>query len=171
MKICDLARMIPPEELNLKLRYGHSELELDFLCFDENYTPVAKYTPKDYIIVDLGCYQAAQCYYFKDFCKYIGVDSYDFISKPGYRPPLRFYTENTHHIMCTIERYLDAELHKFDLNKTYFIMSAVPRIEHDLLDDHGISNYFWSYPGCDAVAKGIYAEEIYREWKELKDDN
>lgn len=158
MEICELAKLIPAEELNQKLSYGCSELELDFLCFDECYRAVSELLTHDFTVVDLGCYQAAQCYYFTDFAKYIGVDCYDQRYMWDHIPPLRFSTPNTRHVAETIQRYLGEEVWNND--NTYFIMSAVPNKECKYLMQRYADNYLWWYPGEKPEAKGFMFGEI-----------
>lgn len=158
MEICELAKMIPREELNQKLSYGVSELEVDFLGFEYCYKAVSELLPHDYTVVDLGCYQAAQCYYFTDFTEYIGVDCYDQVYTGEMIPPLRFSAHNTKHYVKTIQQYLTGK--PWDDSKTYFIMSAVPSIQCELLMKRRAKNYLWWYPGEKPEAKGILANKI-----------
>lgn len=158
MEICELAKLIPHEELKQKLSYGCSELEIDFLCFDECYRAVSELLPHSFTVVDLGCYQAAQCYYFTDFGKYIGVDCYDQAYKGTMIPPLRFSTSNTEHHVETIQKYLGSTT--WDNSKTYFIMSAVPNKECKYLMGRYADNYLWWYPGEKPEAKGVMADKI-----------
>lgn len=72
-----LVDYIPSEELIKKLNQPFCELSLDFLCFENIYNIVAINVPKDKIIIDIGCYMAAQAYFFIDNPLYIGVDPYD----------------------------------------------------------------------------------------------
>lgn len=158
MHVCELWNMIPEPELKRVMSHGCVELEPDFMCFENLYKAVADYVPTDYTIVDLGCYMAAQCYYFKNHKRYVGVDYYEKrMHSSGYVPPLRFETENTVHFQMSIDDYLDE--HKTN-DKTYYIMSAVPGIGSDMFDKHGIENYAWWYPGKHLVAHGCKAQEI-----------
>lgn len=42
MERSKLLDIIPPDELKLKLRYGSTELDPTFLCFEHVYLPVSK---------------------------------------------------------------------------------------------------------------------------------
>ena len=66
MELSKLLDLIPPEELKLKLSYGSTELDPTFLCFEHVYLPVSKMIPEHFTIVDLGCFQAAQAYLFRN---------------------------------------------------------------------------------------------------------
>lgn len=152
--------MIPEEELKLKLNYGMSELEYDFLGFEHVYLPIAEMVPKGFTIVDLGCYQAAQSYAFKNHARYFGVGHYDRLVSHDFIPPLRFLPENAIHYVMSAEEFMEKYLDTFDLDETYFVMSYVPEF-HDKADwllsqvKHGTFVY------CDNVkTQGIFAEEI-----------
>lgn len=158
MEICELAKLIPPEELQEKLSCRNTELELDFLCFDSCYKAVSEVLPHEFTVVDLGCYQAAQCYYFTDFAEYIGVDCFDQTYTGEWIPPLRFVAHNAKHYVETIQRYLIH--HMGNYSKSYCIMSAVPNEECKNWMDRYTDNYLWWYPGKKPQAKGILADEI-----------
>lgn len=162
----DLIRLIPKEELHSKISCLYSELEGDFLCFDYVYKPIAEILPKEYTVIDLGCYQAAQCYFFRDFRNYIGVDIYDIYSCPSYRPPSRFYTDNTEHYVLSIEEWFDEAYRKYaDMDKLYFIMSYVPQYnDNPEYLCNMVENCTFVY--CNnIVTKGIYEKEIYKAIK------
>lgn len=160
IKKSPLLDLIPKDELRLKLSYGHSELEGDFLGFDNVYLPIAELVPKDFVIVDLGCYQAAQCYAFAEHEKYVGVDYYDLFTSSKYVPPLRFCAPNACHYVMSIEDFMSDKKQHFDPDKSYWIMSYVPAFADNpgwLLDQvkHGCFVY------CKTIrTKGIFAEEI-----------
>lgn len=160
---CKLWDMIPEEELKLKLSYGMSELEFDFLGFEHVYLPIAEMVPKNFTIVDLGCYQAAQAYAFENHARYFGVDYYDRLISRSFIPPLRFLPNNASHYVMSIEEFMEKYLNTFDLDETYFIMSYVSE-SHDKSDwllsqvKHGTFAY------CDTIkTQGIFAEEIKRK--------
>lgn len=168
----NLLKLIPPDELNKKLNQRCVEIDPTFLCFEDCYQAVFEYVPYDFTIVDLGCYMAAQSYLFTDYKAYVGIDTFDIWHdyrgnySHNYLPPDRFRTENTLHGSISIESFMEHGLCKFDLDKTYFIMSAVPNIDADYLFRrvrHGI----WWYPGQPFKTKGIYAEYIRKFAEEL----
>ena len=163
-----LRSLIPDDEYHLKMSYGCSELSGDFLGFVDAYAVIADLLPKHMTIVDLGCYQAAQCYFFKDFESYIGVDCYDQYYKPSeYTPPLRFATDNTVHYVMTIQEWMNRYTWTYGYDAdTYFIMSAVPNIQHEVLEGN-CENYFWWYPGEKPKAQGLMAKEILNAYENL----
>lgn len=162
LKTCKLWDLIPQEELDIKLKYGMSELDPEFLCFEHVYFPVSQLVPKDFTIVDLGCNQAAQCYFFKDHKEYIGVDRYDKIYDHKYIPPLRFMTANTTHYVMNLEEYLDYYSRDLNPDKTYYIMSYVPSHSDDpKWLSNKVKNYLWVYCS-ERYAQGIAADEIVK---------
>lgn len=179
MKPTKLCRMIPPAIVNEKLKHGCSELQPDFMGFEENYFAVAEYLPQDFTVIDLGCYQAPQCYIFKNHIRYIGVDVFDasFNELNGYIPPERFIVHNTEHYRMTIEAFMDRYVNKegskytdvlhLDMNKTYFIMSAVPNETVTNAVFQKIVHGAVFYPGTAGKTKGIFADEILHLQKSL----
>lgn len=164
MKTCELWDMIPPEERELKMSYGNVELSADFMCFEEPYKAVAEFLPRNYTVIDLGCNQAAQCYYFKDYEQYIGVDGFDKNYDVGWVPPLRFMCPNTEHYVEDVENFLDTMLRIEETmpRNAYFIVSALPHFKTEYLDEYGIDNYLWWYPNLKPKAKGIQDDNILR---------
>ena len=160
-KIGDLVNLIPEDVLMAKLLSGDSEIDPEFLCFEENYVPIANNVPVDFTIVDCGCYMAAQAYLFQNHKKYIGVDSYDKNAFEDYIPPERFLCENSEHYSCTIDEFLKSDQFKsLDLNKTYFICSGVPAFESTMNLFNKVNNCAVFYPGMKDLIKGINREQI-----------
>ena len=78
MEMCELFRMIPIGKINeifSRSETAGAELDYTFLGFEDVYKAVTLFVPKGKIIIDLGCSYAFQSWYFKDYKKYIGVDS------------------------------------------------------------------------------------------------
>lgn len=69
----DSAREI--DKIFSELNTASAELDRMFLGFEEVYKAVTMFVPKSKIIIDFGCAYAFQSWYFKDYEKYIGVDS------------------------------------------------------------------------------------------------
>lgn len=161
--------MIPKEEIKEKLSFGYSELDREFMGFERNYIPIADSIPHDWTIVDLGCYQAAQCYLFEDHKAYIGVDIYDSIVMGGFVPPLRFRTANSRHYFMTIQQFAAHELSSFDVGKTYFIASAVPDFEATRMIYNIVRHCCVVYPGKEPMVKGYGASMITHLFKNYDD--
>lgn len=164
-----LIDLIPPDELRDKLDQTCCELEPDFLCFEDVYQAVAKWVPKEYIIVDLGCYMAAQSYLFQDHKGYIGVDCYDMegnLDLEHYIPPVRFRTKNSAHISAVIQNYAVFAEVKGLTRVSYAICSAVPDGFAQEVAFQCFENCLIWYPREKPRTKGIFAREIMKElWK------
>ncbi len=108
-----------PEEIRRIFHYPDCELEFGFLGFLENYEVEL---PKDFTVIDLGCYQGVQSVYFKDQQQYIGVD----VATPTIWRMMA--TDNVASYQCTIQNFIrDILPHlNLDLNKTFAICSYVP---------------------------------------------
>ena len=168
-KVGDLLHLIPADVLNEKLRQINCELEPGFLCFEENYVPIANNVPKEFTVVDIGCYMAAQSYLFKEFERYYGVDPFDLPFNDDYIAPERFAISNGTHFCLSGKQFLDSFLSSLDLDKTYFICSAVPNFkETDYIFD-SVKNCAIFYPGKEPMVKGISKEAILSEYENLKD--
>lgn len=77
MEECELFRLIPREKLDELFKNSNASAELDksFLGFEKVYKSVLNFVPKSKIIIDFGCSYATQSWYFRDYKKYIGIDS------------------------------------------------------------------------------------------------
>lgn len=112
------------EELKRVFSYGYCELDCGFLGFLENYSDLRYKVPKDFTIIDFGCYQAIQSYYFKDHKKYIGVDN-------GLDIEYCLRQNNAEYYYDEIKHFIKEEILKLnlDLNKVFAISSYVPSDE------------------------------------------
>lgn len=158
--VCETFKVIPKRAYIDTMLIGDSELDCEFLCFEENYIPVAPFIPDDWIVVDLGCYQAAQAYHFTKKAGYVGVDYFEQYKSADYNPPARFKPRNAVHMYESIQTFLQLHLRYFDLSKTYFIMSGVPDSEATALAYSKVKNALLAYPGQPIRAKGINASKI-----------
>lgn len=126
----------------------------EFIGFIEHYHALHNVIPKDWTVIDLGCAYAPQSYYFKDHKAYIGVDSLVDIRH-------RFYTENTTHIVSTIEEFIqNIDAMELDLNEVFAICSYVPNWEakNRELVRHHFENVYTFYPYSShklIVPKGV----------------
>lgn len=147
MEICNLIKnnIIPKKELNRVLTESISasaEIGIDFLCFEEEYEYVLEHTDKDDIIIDLGCAYNAQCWYFKDYDRYIAVDY------PGL-DDVYFDSGNVEFYMMSIQQFISHILPtlNLDLEKTVAICSAVPDKAAQDLVEKTFPRHYISYPG------------------------
>lgn len=163
-----LLERIPKEVVNKMLRQRDCELEPDFLCFEDVYAAVAENVPKDFVVLDLGCYMAAQSYFFSEHKGYIGVDCYDMHIPDeddidAYHPPKRFpKPQNATYVTDEIRHFLNNLPSDIIPENTYVVMSYVPLKDEDEIwrKIAGIfPNCFLKYCGKE-YAQGINAEKI-----------
>ena len=117
-KLCDyLYSIIPNDELMQIINQEDSEYEYRFLGFLDIYDNAVKQTNKNMIIIDFGCYLAAQSYLFKDYKKYIGVDIINM---------KRFTPNNCEHYICTIQNFIKNYPEYCNMPNVFAICSYVP---------------------------------------------
>lgn len=147
----DIFNYLPIEEADrlFKKNYRMSgNVDYTHMGFTNVYKSLLDVVPKHYTIIDLGCCYAPQCYYFKDYRKYIGVDEDD---------EERFATENTTHYTMTIQNFISEVLPclKLDLRQCFAICSYVPDFEATELARKTFPNILVYYPAgtWEAIAK------------------
>jgi len=133
----ELLDIIPENELKRVLSYKYCELDGEFMGFTDIYKHLSMIIPKHFTVIDLGCYCAAQCYYFKDHARYIGVDTYE---------GERFATENTEYYIQTIQEFIAERLNTFDLFTTFAICSYVPDFDAKEKVRNAFDNVYVFYP-------------------------
>lgn len=159
--MCGLAALIPKDVLNEKLSQYYCEIEPKFLCFEHYYAPVAEHIPKSFVILDLGCYMAAQSYFFENHKKYVGVDLYDINGGyKGYIAPKRFATNNTEHYILDIIDFIKRYKELYAKQDVYAICSAVPDVNARKAVYDSFDNCLVVYPGLAPKAKGIFKTQI-----------
>lgn len=136
----ELRNEIPKEEFNRIMSQDYCELDYTFLGFIEVYKSLLNFVPKHYTIVDLGCYIAAQSYYFKEYKKYIGVDICDLN---------RFTPNNAEHHYCSIQDFIANKFDKLDLDTTFAICSYVSDSNAIKLARETFKNILVYYPARD----------------------
>lgn len=146
-----------------KLNQYRCEIESDNLYMGCCYEAASFIIPKDYTIIDLGCYMAAQSFLFEDYDGYIGVDIYD----SDRLAPSRFKTKNATHYSMTIEEFLDNIVLFKNPDQYYVIMNAVPgeyiyANNRSLLDKiyAKLPNTIVDYPGFSTEIRGAFAEDM-----------
>lgn len=139
--LIELKNKIPEEEYNLVISQPTCELDSSFLGFINVYKGLSQIIPKECIVIDFGCNLAAQSYFFKDFEKYIGVDTVK---------ERRFKPKNCTHYICSIQEFIESELvGLFDgkENLDFFaICSYVPDENATELVRKTFKNVFCFYP-------------------------
>lgn len=134
--------LIPSDEYRAVLdQDGVVELDDTFLGFVDLYCPASLMIPYGKIVVDFGCYLAAQSYLFKDHRQYIGVDVIDM---------LRFTPPNATHYVMSIQDWLEKEAPKFLTNHNptdiVAICSYVPDFHATSLVKAYFQNVICYYP-------------------------
>lgn len=137
----ELRPLIPEEEYQAVLLQDECELEYDFLGFIDIYKNLSELIPKSSIVIDFGCYLAAQSYFFVNHRKYIGVDVVDM---------QRFSPPNATHYIMSIQRFLQEEAPKLfkDHKRLEFcaICSYVPDFKATEMVRAMFPNVFCYYP-------------------------
>ena len=139
--------IIPKEELDRVFEYSESasaEMDASFLCFDDEYEYVLANTNPSDIIIDLGCAYNPQCWYFKDYDRYIAVDLPLF-------DDVRFDSGNVEFYIMPIQKFIKEELPKLnlDLNNVVAICNAVPDEEARNMVMETFPRYLVAYPGME----------------------
>lgn len=153
MSLPRLLDLIPIEVLRRGLREPDCELDGDFLGFEDLYAAASVVLDKSLTVIDLGCYVAAQAWFFKDFKAYIGVDHYELFESPYIENPGRFIgPPNASMVQMDAVDWL--ETCDLDFKQTIVIVSAVPdgrvyRAVKSLCD-----NFAAWYPGEGFMAAG-----------------
>lgn len=131
--------MIDEAERKRLLSYERCEIEPDFIAFLGNYYDLPLRLPKDYTIIDIGCYQALQGILFQKHKKYIGVE-------PNVPIEWRLQQDNAEYYNQTGQQFIQKTLPELirnglDLKKAFIICSAVP--------DKELQKMIWTvFPQC-----------------------
>lgn len=141
-EVDDILNYIPKQEVDRLFSKNYrmaGNLELGFMGFTRVYKSLLDIIPKHYTIIDLGCCYAAQCYYFRDYKAYIGVDEDD---------EERFATSNTTHYEMRIQEFIKQVLPTLHLNlqECFAICSYVNDDEATKLARYTFPNILVYYP-------------------------
>lgn len=135
------------EEAKRLFAFDECEVERDFLGFLENYKDIAESFPKDFTVIDIGCYMAFQADYFKDFNRYIGVEPYTPLEYTLNQPNAEYYGQTAQRFIAeTLPELIEDGL---DLDKTVAICSAVPDETAKILVVRAFKYFRVAYPGED----------------------
>ena len=115
---------IGKQETDRLFSYEKCKLEYDFIAFLNSYYDLQEIIPKNYIVIDLGCYQAFQGHLFREHTKYIRVDT-------GVPSAYRLRQNNAEYYECTIQNFIENILPEldFDLDRVFAVCSYVPDIQ------------------------------------------
>ena len=138
----DVLNLIPMEVVDRLFKKNYrmaGNLCPSFMGFTRVYKSLLNIVPKHFTIIDLGCCYAAQCYYFKDYKQYIGVDVLE---------EERFATKNTIHYNASIQEFIREVLPELHLNlqQCFAVCSYVPDEEATELARKTFPNILVYYP-------------------------
>lgn len=138
----ELLSLIPQEEKEIVFSQTMCEYDREFLGFIDEYKPLSEAVPKDKIIIDFGCYLAAQAYFFGEHRKYIGVDV---------ETMRRFTPPNAEHHVCSIQQFIkthtEALFKQYGSDACFAICSFVPDFKATDLVKNTFQNGYVVYPG------------------------
>ena len=144
-------QVIPAEEFNRVTGCYDCEYDWEFLGFTDIYKSLVAIIPKHYTIADMGCYCAAQAYYFIGHRQYIGVDVYE---------GERFKPANAVHYVKTIQRFIAEDAKNIDLKTCFAICSYIPDSDAVEKVRRTFDNLFVYYPAGITECIGSFYLEI-----------
>lgn len=137
----ELRSLIPDDEYHEVMSQDMCELDSEFLGFVDVYKNLSRIIPKGSIVIDFGCYLAAQSYFFARHKMYIGVDA---VSMRRFTPP------NSVHYTMSIQNFIQIEVPKlfeeYDELKLCAICSYVPDFQATEMVRKTFPNVFCYYP-------------------------
>lgn len=121
---CELFKLIPREKIAHVFQTSKTagmECDCTFLGFEQIYKAVTMFVPRGKVIVDLGCVYAFQSWYFRDYRKYIGIDS-------GLSVKDVLQTENSEFYFVTIQHFIKNVFPAlgYSLDNVFAVCSYVP---------------------------------------------
>jgi len=133
---------IGKEEMHKIFSFPCCEIDPSFLGFMENYEDLEEKIPKDFTIIDVGCYLGLQAEYFTEHKAYIGIEpiwDYSEFSGLGMEVNIKDFfhtTPNSTYMQDTVASFIEkweeyAERFLLDKEKVFVICSAVPSNETD----------------------------------------
>lgn len=143
------------DEIHRIFQWKENELEHDFLGFLHVYAPYVN-IPKDFVILDLGCYTGIQAAYFAEHAAYIGVD----IDVPK---EWRFQQPNVISFKQSIQDFIQQTLPQMDidLNRCFAICSYVPDKEAQYMVAETFPYHKVVY--CDEIISEQLPEDLLEE--------
>ena len=137
----ELRSLIPDDEYHEVMSQDMCELDSEFLGFVDVYKNLSRIIPKGSIVIDFGCYLAAQSHFFARHKMYIGVDV---VSMRRFTPP------NSVHYTMSIQNFIQIEVPKlfeeYDELKLCAICSYVPDFQATEMVRKTFPNVFCYYP-------------------------
>ena len=138
----ELKQSFPKEDVDRIFSQDGVDKDYDFKGFAMLYKWAGGAIPESMTVINIGCYLAPQCYYFRNHAKYIGVDSSDLE---------RFKMENTEHytgsIIAFVNDYGFKDMPKEERAKYYVICSReFSDTERWMMDELFGENHMTFYP-------------------------
>ena len=137
----ELRSLIPDDEYHEVMSQDMRELDFEFLGFVDVYKNLSRIIPKGSIVIDFGCYLAAQSDFFARHKMYIGVDVVNI---------QRFTPANAVHYIMSIQKFIQTEVPKlfeeYDELKLCAICSYVPDFQATEMVRKTFPNVFCYYP-------------------------
>ena len=137
-----LAKIIPAKQWDEVYNHGMQSADIDgtFLGFLTIYKRISEIIPLHFTVIDFGCAENAQSYYFMGHKRFIAVDFF-----PDLKPFIATGTEFYH---ISIAEYIKTNLEKHNLDETFAICSYVPPwgIDNIKLVRESFKNVFTYYP-------------------------
>ena len=125
------------------------ELGRDFLGFVDIYGSLCDLIPENMVVIDFGCYLAAQSYFFTKHKKYIGVDVVRM---------KRFTPFNAEHYVMPIQDFIKNEAQRlcdtYGKENIFAICSYVPDFGATEMVREYFSNVCCYYPGVPLYMSG-----------------
>lgn len=137
----ELFKKLPEEQQRKVFKAEYNQLDNSFLGFIQQYKNLAEIIPNDWIILDFGCNEAAQCFYFEKHKAYYGIDP--FLSLPGTE---HFSCENSLFFAETAQEFIKKRMKDFKNKKVFAICNYVPDFEATKLVRETFPNCFIFYP-------------------------
>jgi len=135
----ELLQKLPKEQVEKVFNQDMCDIAPDFLGFVDIYKSLSEIIPKHFTIIDLGCAYNPQCFFFTEHKQYIAVDISNCI---------KFQASNCIIVEKTIEKFIEEDLYKYDLGKTFAICSYVPP-------------WYKNSDNCEMVRKSFYNLFVY----------
>lgn len=137
----ELFNEIPKELIDKVFEYDKCEFDIEFLGFTEYYKALATIIKKGMTVIDFGCNQAVQSWYFREHCSYIGID----VAIPV---EYRLKTNNSLHYQEGISHWIEFEFPKLNINERncFAICNYVPDWGAQAIVKQRFQNVFNFYP-------------------------
>jgi len=144
----ELIKILPKKQLKDVLNQEICDIDIEFMGFIGIYKNLSQIIPQHFTIIDLGCAYNPQCFYFQRHKSYIAVDIDNTI---------KFKSKNCIIYEEGIEKFIQNEIQKYDLDETFVICSYVPlKDEINKLIRETFPNLFVFYPSNKKMMRILF---------------